>query len=150
MALFLDFRCPFQRLFQAFREALACEGRGVLHVGREFGYIILGGQTLAEAETAPLPAGPANRSSAHFSVDLLSGLTGAQILELDFVMSGSFAVGIPKVRVRCMKILDFLRMCFRIFKVLDLLEVGEHLALLDDFVQGGGASDQGHAGVHEH
>ena len=35
-------------------------------MGREFGYIILGGQTLAEAETAPLPAGPANRSSAHF------------------------------------------------------------------------------------
>ena len=32
----------------------------------------------------------------------------------------------------------------------DLLEVGEHLALLDVFVQGGGASDQGRAGGHEH
>ena len=41
--------------------------------GREFGiYILLGGQTQAEAETATFPAGPANRCSANFSVDPLS------------------------------------------------------------------------------
>ena len=102
--------------FKLFSGATACEGRrGVRHVGREFGYIILGGQTLAEAETAPLPAGPANRSSAHFSVDLLSGLAGAQFFELDLVISGGFAVEIPKVKERCMKILDFLRLRFRHF-----------------------------------
>ena len=83
--------------FKLFGATAGAGHRGVHHAGREFGYIILGGQTLAKAETAPLPAGPANRNSVLFSVGLLSGLASAQISELDFVISGSRASGTSRV-----------------------------------------------------
>ena len=91
---FVTFVAHSKGYFKLFGATAGAGHRGVHHAGRGFGYINLGGQTLAKAETAPLPAGPANRRSALSWVDLLSGLTSAQILELDFVvMSGSRASG---------------------------------------------------------